>query len=530
MIECPICHVNNEDSALFCAECGQRFGPPANQAPPPQPTITEPARSRPKLHSPILGGADADEPGESPDFGRLRGTGGRKAAPQEGSGKQRGGLRSPLLSGDDEEDFDEPAPRGARGGGKPAAKGGLRSPLLRGSDDEGDFDDDAPSPRGRSGGFPHMKKVRPQPADVEDDEPQENTGRKGGLRSPLLGGADEGDDAPYSRLRRGTQPGPYPGEERRSNPEAWDPGTGDRPKLRSKLLGGGGPSYDDDYDEDDEDYDDPNMLRSPLLRAAKRPDAEPDTREPRGREPGGRGQPPQPQQGGPQPFQGGPQPPQAPPLPQQGWNQGPQPAPPAGWNQGPQPGGWNEQGSQPNQPNQWNQSPIGGPGPGPMGQPIAGLGAPGQVPGWPNQSHTGNYGARPDPDPTPSKDFPAVKPPEPSPPPPPKPALEAPPEPVARPKQQVRSRLLAGGGDEEPDDAASSSYDRFPRGAAPAQPSVPVALMFGVVFALIGKAWYMVSFLPSFTNSVPMLIDQLGQIVVMIILIMMIVNLSKGSN
>lgn len=251
MIQCPICQVLNEDAALFCAECGQRFNqapagsapgqPPPNQPAPPHrpplqapqqppsqldtlPPDIEPKPSKGlKLRSPVLGvGDDEDEGYEKPQMSKLRGTSGAR---KEGSTTGKKHLRSPLLGGDDDdeqENFDDQSSTGrgrAKKGAESAAakKKRLRSPLLGEDDDDDDADDDfAPEP-----------------------------GAKGGkhLRSPLLG-----DDHGPRHSGGAT--------------------TGGKPKLRSALLGGGGAGYDDD--DDYEEKEPPRAsskkgLRSPIL-------------------------------------------------------------------------------------------------------------------------------------------------------------------------------------------------------------------------------------------------------------------------
>lgn len=345
MIECPICHVMNEDQSFFCSECGQRFSPAQStgfpqqstpwqgSAPPPsapqtippqppsgyaaepgyqpglQPFAPEPqtgggfppatgaplfqpqpnnnvetsgapehpadaGRKRPRLHSPILGGGSDDED----DF---------DSEPPQAPTK-RGGLRSPLLRGDDEEpttnkrgriskprsdDYDPGDDAGSHGKGR-----GLRSPLLGGEDEP----DELPQQRGsgkRSGslrspllrgddadefdkpkqkdktGFPHRRRAEDF---VDDDDDIDGQGRSGGrpLRSPLLGGAD-GE--------------PHPG--RRSTDVPGKTPTGGHRRLHSPVLDGTGEFYYDDYAaEESEPYDedDPNVLRSPLLAARQK--------------------------------------------------------------------------------------------------------------------------------------------------------------------------------------------------------------------------------------------------------------------
>lgn len=56
MIECPICHVMNEEQAHFCSECGQRFAPAA-----PQPTFQNPNASAPDPVFPSFSPADKSQ-------------------------------------------------------------------------------------------------------------------------------------------------------------------------------------------------------------------------------------------------------------------------------------------------------------------------------------------------------------------------------------------------------------------------------------------------------------------------------------
>ncbi len=53
MIECPICHVMNEEQAHFCSECGQRFAPAASQ-----PNFQSPAAQAPEPVFPSFPSAD----------------------------------------------------------------------------------------------------------------------------------------------------------------------------------------------------------------------------------------------------------------------------------------------------------------------------------------------------------------------------------------------------------------------------------------------------------------------------------------
>ncbi len=296
MIQCPICQVLNEDGALFCAECGQRFSqasqpsqpapaqPPTQAAPPPTPQIpsqpppheapsqenTESRQKGIKLRSPMLGGGEDDEDQgyEQPHLGKLRGVGPK----QSNTGRKH--LRSPLLGDSDDDDEDLEDSRSGRNlkGSEPTADYGpgtarkkkLRSPLL-GEDDDDDGQDFTPDGASR-GKRPLRSPLLGQDSGGGDDAPprarkaarapEEHHAQphKRGLHSPLLGGGedyDEDDDDPPGR-------------------EAPRKGPTGKPKLRSALLGGG--DYDEDYDDDwdEEDDDNPNVLRSPLLAAKKK--------------------------------------------------------------------------------------------------------------------------------------------------------------------------------------------------------------------------------------------------------------------
>lgn len=286
MIDCPICHVKNNDDARFCAECGQRLsaqtGPttgPVEAAPPPAPRPAPQQDQGRRLHSPLLGG-EALEGGEispqqaaSGEVNRLRQMSARQqdppampperqfknpydprndprnlppegASPPQAQDQRK--LRSPLLSGeefDEEPYYEEEPPSNARGGS-------LRSPLLGGGGGGGEG----------GGSFRSPLLGRGQGYEDYDEEPQ---GGGGGLRSPLLGGGAGGAGYSGSDRRRPPAPAdtPYGGNERR------------RGGLRSPILGGGDDEYggyDDYYDDEPVDEDNPNVLRSPLL-AAKRP-------------------------------------------------------------------------------------------------------------------------------------------------------------------------------------------------------------------------------------------------------------------
>jgi hypothetical protein len=202
VINCDICQVANDDALLFCKDCGGRLKRPT-PAPPaevsPAPVAQAPQAPKPKLRSPILGGGSDEDFEDEP----VRPAG-------KGKTKSSKGLRSPMLGGGGDDDFDEPDEQPVKRG-----KGGLRSPMLGGGSGDDDFDEpEEPSPKRGKGG------LRSPILGSSGDEPQgKPKGRsKGGLRSPILGGAadldDNDDDDDY-------QPAPK--------------GRG----LRSPILGGG---------------------------------------------------------------------------------------------------------------------------------------------------------------------------------------------------------------------------------------------------------------------------------------------------
>ena len=328
MIQCPICQVLNEDAALFCAECGQRFNqaptsappqqPPAqpyqpplqalNQPPPqpPNPPTSQldnlppdlpPKPSKPKLRSPILGAVEDEEGYEKPQMSKLRGA---SSARQEGSTTGKKHLRSPLLGGDDEDDSydeDQESSRTSRGKSKKnsesqestaARKKRLRSPLLGEDDDDDENDEDfAPDPGakkhlhspllGDSGPVRSGKKgslrspLLSGDDDFDEDEPPRSP--KKSLRSPMLGG-DSAEHHGTGRHHKGGLHSPLLGdaddyEDDEPSPRRAPMGgatTGGKPKLRSSLLGGGG-GYDDDDDDYDDDWDDEDDDSPDVLRS-----------------------------------------------------------------------------------------------------------------------------------------------------------------------------------------------------------------------------------------------------------------------
>ncbi len=250
--------------------------------------------SKPKgLRSPLLGEDDSEAEPPKPRAGGLRspllrgeddpdhpqrGKGSQRSSllpssqsddepPAPASNKGKGGLRSPLLGAADDDFVPQPKPVKPPKGLPPrTGNAHLRSPLLGGVDDyEGDEgDDDLPPVPGKTA-FPHVRR----PTSARDKDPvehapessdQTSSGKFSGkshLRSPLLGGAD--DDEPVAPSSR----------------------SGSRPRLHSPIMdgrgGGGSQNFDADYDEPYyEEIDDPNVLRSPLLAARSKHVAPPE--------------------------------------------------------------------------------------------------------------------------------------------------------------------------------------------------------------------------------------------------------------
>lgn len=527
MIECPICHVMNDDGAHFCAECGQRFspaGPPQppalgtvqpgfSQPPGPQPSYNEPnvppqspenqwnqmpnsynpgpdqpkqpqnnppEQPKKRLHSPILGGGYEDEPEPEPETRRPRGSargGGQGMDAPAGKPKH---LRSPLLGGDDDDaDFDDEPRRPASRPQSKSNKGGLRSPLLGGADEDDDYEE----PQAR-GGFPRRSR------DNSADDQQER-GSARGLRSPLLGGGSEdADDSAFSSLRRTNRPtGSFPND-RRSKPDVWDPGSdqpGGKPRrLRSSLLGGGDYDDYDDYDDEDEEIADPKALRSPLLRAVTSPHDQP---------PAGKQTPPQP---APQPYQ-----------------------------QAPQPDYSHQQDS---------SSPL-------FRQPLT---PPQPVNNYAEPVYQQQQMQQPLPQSYPEP----APPPPPPPPPPPQPQQAASPfarnsEPDLVEPAPLRPGLSTSSlpttvkpskparfqPQDEPEISSRPSFDKFASDAPPqgGGGSVSPALAGLVVLAIILKGWNFITY-PSMWNQPAYVADQFGQVLVMVALILVVMGVSKGRN
>lgn len=276
MIDCPICHVMNEDMARFCAECGQRLtkqSPPAAVNEPTPPVKSEPARPAepqpkpPKLHSPLLG-ADANDfpanPGAGsgkPDLSRLRGTSSPSSSPADTGSGGHTGLRSPLLGGVD------PGLKEDSHSSSPSASGGhlgLRSPLLGGVDPGQSRDPEPPIARSGKKAHLHSPLLEGDDEDVYEDTPPARPAGRGKLKSPLLAGDDSDHPQPRQSASSGLRSPLLSGSDSDSDQHSGRSASG-KHHLRSPLLGG----EDDDQDEPPRPLGRSGGLRSPILGGAE---------------------------------------------------------------------------------------------------------------------------------------------------------------------------------------------------------------------------------------------------------------------
>jgi hypothetical protein len=263
VIECPICHVQNEDRSLFCAECGQRFGPNAGQKSPSPASYDArslevitglgraPERPQFKLRSPFLDGAFVDE-----DEGSQHG-GAHGQTPPANAAQQSASMASPKSSPAGHStgnttgnttantkgllrsvaNVDEPVSGASNSAltNSGTHKRGLHSPLLRFGEDEEEV------PPHAGGMFPHRSnsKLNQPAADVIDPAGGKSAKH---LRSPLLDTGDFKDEEEESaEIIKGK-------------------------RLRSPVLGGSQSQVEDDFIARVPESD-PNALRSPLLIA-----------------------------------------------------------------------------------------------------------------------------------------------------------------------------------------------------------------------------------------------------------------------
>jgi hypothetical protein len=588
VIECPVCHINNDDQARFCTECGHRFpaasivnSPPQapvpknpqpsspdrpnispvvsqsassfnssnsqapttpssastystymdnnNNQPPGQPNPNQgnqdpPQPKRQRLHSPMLGGDDPDDDAYAQN---------NYDAPK--APKAKGGLlRSPLLGGGNAgfEDDSEPVVNSARParGAKPASKPShLRSPLLGGSaDDEEDYEEDFPlrDKHSDKSSFPHRRSTHL--VDAPEPAPGSQTGSRPHLRSPLLQGDDEFEEGGYNDQAPQNQAPAAP--------------AGRPAKLHSPLFGKQNGVYDyiDDEDQAPSVNDNPNALRSPLL-AARSP--MPHDTAPRGPAPAAPRpvvQPPVPQQqqsaaqSGPAPLS---QPASLPPFP----NPRPMSSQPpaigtplpmtpaitpeshpddAPEGDGQDPFAWRDRGFP-------NAAPSAA-APAAAANPMSAYGAPGMP-----------QPAAPLPNPT-SFAMPTA----------PEPVINTPikaphlpaPSPVAKVEPKLKSKLLSGSGDSYNDDydddyksappagrkrfgEESHQNDRFQghsNSGGSSAPSGPImVLAVPIMLVTLGKAWFLFTLAGAnqLFSSVPMMVDQFGQFVMLVALL-----------
>ncbi len=276
MIDCPICHVMNEDMARFCAECGQRLtkqSPPTavnEPAPPVKPEAPRPAEPQPKppkLHSPLLGADANDFPtsaGSSsgkPDLSRLRGTSSPSSSSADTGSGSHMGLRSPLLGGV------EPGLREDSHPSSPSASGGhlgLRSPLLGGVDPGQSRDPEPPIARSGKKAHLHSPLLEGDDEDVYEDAPPARPPGRGKLKSPLLAGDDDDYPQPRQSASGGLRSPLLSGSDSDSDQHSGRSASG-KHHLRSPLLGG----EDDDQDEPPRPLGRSGGLRSPILGSAE---------------------------------------------------------------------------------------------------------------------------------------------------------------------------------------------------------------------------------------------------------------------
>jgi hypothetical protein len=268
VLECPICHINNDEQARFCTECGHRFpapsivnSPPQSPAPanlqtsiPDRPNIAPvvsqqpgssfnpsnfPASPSSPVNSPFSSPSSALTPSAAQTYSTYMDNNNNQPPGQPNPSNQeppkRPRLHSPMLGGDDPDDeayaqnsYDAPK--------APKTKSGLlRSPLLGGGN--AGFEDE---------NEPIVNSARPAKGAKPSSKPSH-------LRSPLLGGsADDEDDyeEDFPLRDKNSDKSAFP--HRRSTPlvnaPEPAPGTqpGGRPHLRSPLLQG-----DDEFEEGD---------------------------------------------------------------------------------------------------------------------------------------------------------------------------------------------------------------------------------------------------------------------------------------
>jgi len=270
VIECPICHVANEDRSLFCAECGQRFvlnsttspelsNPSTNSSnallkPPTQDPI--PRRPTSKLQSPLLSGDSNVKASSEAEYGFQKS--GTNTIDSIVQGRAKEPTNTPLDSKQgaiDQAAVSKDSQAGVkawRGTAPASSRPSLRSPLL---DTLGPSDDMGLDSNDLSTRFPR------RPADTAGNPPLGSAPLRPNkhLRSPLLGSDMLEDETPPEASL------PHSQKEISLPP-------GQKARLHSPVLDGPigtGASFELEQDDDflDDEIDDPNVLRSPLLAA-----------------------------------------------------------------------------------------------------------------------------------------------------------------------------------------------------------------------------------------------------------------------
>lgn len=233
MIDCPICHVMNDDQVRFCAECGHRLAPATSSLPPLPTNLSGPAGAAPTT-PPI------PSPNQNPANSINNNTNNPKTTRK---------LHSPLLGGDTDEDDEIVQPKSAFphrsstfqniSNSEAPERKSMRSPLLGNSGSPGE---ETQTPR--------VSKKLHSPLlgdDFEENytvaESDSRPSHPSGLHSPLLDG-----DSSYGGIQDRTIPASM-----------------HRSSLHSPILGSGQAAPN--YEEEEEDDQNPNVLRSPLLMA-----------------------------------------------------------------------------------------------------------------------------------------------------------------------------------------------------------------------------------------------------------------------
>lgn len=283
MIECSICHVLNEDSARFCAECGQRLAVQGQDSAQDESLQPDPSALQGQPANPQ--DVQAPPPAAQVFDSTILSPPGLNSEPQDSSVAPQTGYQHPVENPINHASAAEftpahevppPAPVISTEMQAPkAAPPKLHSPLLQGDEImEEDFGfTDYSSMRKDRTQFPHRshpESTEPRAeAEAETLSTPKDTG-KGSLhlRSPLLG-SDE-PDYPPPTASRPSRPGhlrsPLLGSDEPDYPPP-QPKSSHPGHLRSPLLGGDFEDEDEYLPEDESTPSAPGALRSPLLQS-----------------------------------------------------------------------------------------------------------------------------------------------------------------------------------------------------------------------------------------------------------------------